>query len=171
MLPVPPLTIAPQALGMDASMMTPGAGALGLPPSVRQGFNVAGMQEALAARAPLAGQAFGQVFRMPEALHTQNVAAALDPVSNTQPSGRTDSEIQKVSKDFEAIFLRMLFKEMRNTIQKTGLMGNSRAMEYFESMYDEQVAQQMTEAGGVGFANVVYQQLRQSTMPHVRTWS
>jgi flagellar protein FlgJ len=171
MMPVPPLSIAPQALGIDAGMMTPGAGALGLPPGVRSGFSVGGMQGALAARVPTAGQAFGRLYGMPSALDPTNAAQALMPAQGTESTVRTDAEIRKVSRDFEAIFLRMLFKEMRDTIQKTGLTGNSRAMEYFESMYDEQVAEQMAETGGVGFGDVVYRQLRQSTMPHVRTWS
>lgn len=171
MMSIPPLSVAPQALGIDAGMMTPGVGAIGLPPTVRNGFTVGGMQEALSIKGSVAGQAFGEVYRMPAALDPSIAAQALDPSAKTDGSGRTDADIRKVARDFEAIFMRMLFKEMRNTIQRTSLMGNSRAMEYFESMYDEQVADQMTEAGGVGFANVVYQQLKNSTMPHARTWS
>jgi peptidoglycan hydrolase FlgJ len=169
MNPISPLTLAPQAFGMDAGMMSASKAVLGLPPSMGRGFSVNGLQGALSLKTPIAGQAFGQTFQMPAMLESSTSAMALDPSRSLSDRGRTDAEVQKVAKDFEAIFLRMLLKEMRQSIQKTGLMGNSKAMEFFESMHDEQIAEHLAQAGGVGMGQIVYDQLRQTTLTHQRT--
>lgn len=171
MQPIAALTIAPQALGIDPASMGFASGAIGMPPSMGSGLSVAGMQRALSLKTPLAGTAFQESVQMPKALDPTSAALALNPAGAASGSGRSDAEILKVSKDFEAIFLRMLMQEMRDTVQKSGLMGNSRAMQFFESMYDEQVAEQLAQAGGVGFGDLVYQQLKQSTNAHLRTTS
>ena len=87
------------------------------------------------------------------------------------PASHSDSEIRQVSKNFEAIFLQMLFKEMRNSVQKSNLFGNSQAMEFFESMHDEQLTQQLASTGGMGLGKMVYEKLKNATLPHQKTFS
>jgi len=70
----------------------------------------------------------------------------------------TPAEMQKVAKQFEAIFLRMMLKEMRSTVEKSGLSANSPAMKLFESMQDDQTADSLSNQG-IGIGNLVYQQL------------
>lgn len=82
----------------------------------------------------------------------------------------SDAQIKKVSKDFEAIFLQMMLKEMRNSVQKSGLMGNSQATDFFESMQDEQISRQLASAGGIGIGNVIYGQLQKASAPHQKSF-
>lgn len=96
-------------------------------------------------------------------------AKTLNPLSGL-PS-HSDAELKQVSKNFESIFLQMLFKEMRNSVQKSDLFGNSQGMEFFESMHDEQLTQQLASAGGLGIGNMVYQKLKGAIVPHQKTYS
>ena len=79
--------------------------------------------------------------------------------------------MQEVSKNFEAIFIRMLLREMRNTVQKSNIFGNSRTVEFFETMRDEQLADQLASSGGLGIGNLVYQRLLEATGSHQKTYS
>jgi flagellar protein FlgJ len=80
----------------------------------------------------------------------------------------SDAELQKVAKQFEAIFLRMLLKEMRATVEKNALTGNSRAMEFFESMKDEQYADNLSNQG-IGLSDMIYRQLTIAANKNQRT--
>jgi flagellar protein FlgJ len=71
--------------------------------------------------------------------------------------------MKKVSKQFESIFLRMLLKEMRSTVEKDPLSGNDRAMEMFQSMQDDQFADTMSEKG-IGIGDMVYRQMMSDTL-------
>jgi len=94
---------------------------------------------------------------------------ALNPLDGTK--GHTEAEVKKASQDFEGIFLRMVFKEMRNSVEKSSLFGNSRAMEFFEEMHDEQLSQQLAASGGLGIGTMVYQSLQKTILPHQKTFS
>jgi flagellar protein FlgJ len=94
-----------------------------------------------------------------------------DAMTPTDASGEASSRerLEKVSKDFEAIFLRMIFKQMRSSVERSSLLGNSRAMEFFETMRDEQLADSLAKAGGLGIGNMIYQRLQEATVPHLRS--
>ena len=79
--------------------------------------------------------------------------AASDPSS--------DEAIKKVSKQFEAMFLQMMLKSMRDATPKGGLLDSS-ATETFEQMHDQQLVQQMSEQGSVGIGKMVEQYIRRS---------
>jgi flagellar protein FlgJ len=95
--------------------------------------------------------------------------AGLNPLHG--PAIHSDAEIKQVAKNFESIFLEMMMKEMRNSVQKSGLMGNSRGMEFFEGMYDEQLSRQLSTGGGIGLGQMVYEKLKAATVPHQKTFS
>lgn len=68
---------------------------------------------------------------------------------------KDESEIKEVCKQFESIFVNMLFKEMRKTVQEGGLTEKSNARETFEGMLDEEMSKKITEAGGIGLADMM----------------
>jgi flagellar protein FlgJ len=76
--------------------------------------------------------------------------------------------MQKVAKQFEAIFLRMMLKEMRSTVEKNALTGNSRALDMFESMQDDAFADKMSTQG-IGLSDMVYSQLTAAAVKNQRT--
>lgn len=94
-----------------------------------------------------------------------NGAHHLNPLTGTPTY--TTAEIKKVSQNFESIFMRMMFKEMRDSVQKSNLFGDSKPMELFQSMYDDQLSDTLSDAGGIGLGKLVYQQLEKATNPHL----
>ncbi len=157
---IPALSTAPMML----------TGSTQVPSLMGNGLSVTGMQQALSLKTSVAGAAVAKTFDMPTQLDATTAAQAIT-TEKVSGSKHSEAQIQKVARDFEAIFLRMLLKEMRSSVQKSGLMGNSRATEFFESMYDEQIADEMSKAGGVGLSQIVYNQLQSSTLAHQRTFS
>lgn len=154
---------------------------LPLSPSIQsKGFTVSDMQQALALKPSLAAQAAGQVSMGPlgpEGISALNpLKSELNPLnpaftSLTGVKSHTDAELRQVSHKFEAVFMRMMFKEMRQTVQKSNLFGNSQALEFFETMQDDQMSDKLASAGGFGLGNVIYQRLKQVTAPHLKTFS
>jgi len=59
---------------------------------------------------------------------------------------------ERAYKDFEAMFVQMLLKEMRKTIPDNGFFPKSPAMENYEEMLDGSIAQAMAESGQLGIA-------------------
>lgn len=93
----------------------------------------------------------------------QSLSAAnhLNPLVGT-PTYST-AELKKVSENFESIFMRMMFKEMRDSVQKSDLFGDNKTMGLFQSMYDDQLSTSLSDAGGIGIGKMIYQQLEKAT--------
>ncbi|MGB0359614.1 MAG: rod-binding protein [Litorivicinaceae bacterium] len=72
-----------------------------------------------------------------------------------------DAAIKKASQQFEAMFLQMMMKSMRATVEKGGLF-DSASTETFEQMYDQQLVMAMSERGSTGLAQMVEKFIRQS---------
>lgn len=149
-----------------------------LPLQNRTAFKLSDFQQAHATQSSIASQMAGEaiinntfISHLPSSPSTQ----ALSPLKQLNPlSGahiHSDSEIQKVSKEFESIFLQMLLKEMRNSVQKSGLLGNSQAFGFFESMHDEQLSSQLASAGGIGISRMLYERLKGATEIHQKSFS
>lgn len=65
---------------------------------------------------------------------------------------------EAVGKQVEAMFARMLLKEVRKAMPKDGLMGG-REVEMFTDMLDEQLAERIAEGGSLGLADQISQML------------
>ena len=76
-------------------------------------------------------------------------------------NGQNDAAIKKAAQQFEAMFLQMMMKSMRATVEKGGLF-ESQASETFEQMYDQQIVMAMSERGSTGLAQMVEKFIRQS---------
>ena len=76
-------------------------------------------------------------------------------------TGQDDAAIKKAAQQFEAMFLQMMMKSMRATVEKGGLF-ESQASETFEQMYDQQIVMAMSERGSTGLAQMVEKFIRQS---------
>ena len=84
----------------------------------------------------------------------------LTQLSNLSETGKnkTNEEIKSLSQQFESIFVHQLLKSMRSTVQKSGLF-DSHATQMYESLYDEEMANLMTEKRSIGLADIVYKDL------------
>jgi len=128
-----------------------------------RGFSVPALQKALSLQPSLASSAASRVMG-DRSLSISGAAPSL-----SSEGIHTDDQLRKASKDFEAIFLRMIFKQMRSSVERSSLLGNSRAMEFFETLRDEQLADSLAKAGGLGIGDMVYQKLQEATVPHLKT--
>lgn len=72
-----------------------------------------------------------------------------------------DEEIMKAAKDMETYFINQLFKEMRKTTNnQEGFFKKSYAQKMFEEMLDEEYSKAASEAGGIGLAEAIYEDIK-----------
>lgn len=65
--------------------------------------------------------------------------------------------VKQVATQFEALFMQMVLKSMRDATPKSGLL-DSQEQQTYTSMLDEQLAQKIAQ-GGTGLADVIARQL------------
>jgi len=68
-------------------------------------------------------------------------------------------EMKKACQEFEALFLSMMYKQMKASIPKSGLIPEDAGSEIFESMFDEKLMEEAAKGRGIGLADTLYKQL------------
>jgi flagellar protein FlgJ len=102
------------------------------------------------------------------------------PINNTfyaDPQGlaalRADAKAQDPSaleaaaKQFESLFTQMLLKSMREATKSTSadsMFGGSEQTEFYQGMFDDQMAMHLSQGRGLGLADMLVQQLSSSRM-------
>ena len=77
--------------------------------------------------------------------------------------------LQGAAKQFEAMFLQMVLKSMRDTVPSDGLM-HSDQTRFYNGLLDQQLAQDLSGSSrGVGFARLIEEQLGRHLLPSVET--
>ena len=97
-----------------------------------------------------------------------NAADMTEAASSVPKHKEADVEAQKLREaceGFEAMFLSMMYKQMRATVPETDLFGKkSNAIKIFEDMRDTELMTAASKAGGIGIADMMYKQLS------IKTW-
>jgi flagellar protein FlgJ len=75
-------------------------------------------------------------------------------------SGDKSKQLRKACENFEAVFISKMWQEMRNTVPKEGYM-HSKQEDMYISMFDKDFAEKMAQSGGIGLADMIYDQLSQ----------
>lgn len=88
----------------------------------------------------------------------QQAAIQAKKTENTKGSNYL-AQIKNVSREFESIFLNYMLQQMRKTVPEDSLMGNSPAKDIFMGMQDEELSKELSRAGGIGLAAMLYSQL------------
>lgn len=83
-----------------------------------------------------------------QSLNELKAKAGEDPAANIRP----------VARQVEGMFVQMMLKSMRDALPKDGLFSSERTRLY-TSMYDQQIAQQMTAGKGLGLAEMMVKQM------------
>ena len=123
-----------------------------------------------AARTNAEAQSFqamlGELKRKAEASkETESHVKAAQPLSYEpkHPMTAADKESKKLREaceGFEAMFLSMMYKQMRATVPESVLLGKkSNALEIFEDMRDTELMNSVAKGGGIGIADMMYKQL------------
>ncbi len=86
---------------------------------------------------------------------------AYDPVLFS-PSGDEMMKNKKVASEMESLFLFQLLKEMDATIERDeeGFM-SSQYEETYRSLFNQEIAREMAQAGGIGIQDMVQTNLEQ----------
>ncbi|RZN22298.1 flagellar assembly peptidoglycan hydrolase FlgJ [Escherichia sp. E2593] len=83
-----------------------------------------------------------------QSLNDLKAKAGEDPAANIRP----------VARQVEGMFVQMMLKSMREALPKDGLFSSENTRLY-TSMYDQQIAQQMTAGKGLGLAEMMVKQM------------
>jgi len=93
----------------------------------------------------------GRTGSVPEMEHIRN-----------EPS--SERRIKSVCTEMESLFLQHLLKEMRSTVQKSGLCGGGKAEEMFTSLMDTELARELSKkGGGIGLGAMLETHLMRKT--------
>jgi len=71
--------------------------------------------------------------------------------------------LKKVCSDFERVLLEMMYKEMRATVKKSGLIKEDYGQKVYESMLDEKIVDAAVKGGGIGLGDALYKLLKPKT--------
>lgn len=78
---------------------------------------------------------------------------------NTLDDPEYQAKLKEACKGFESMFIQMMWKEMRSTVPENSLFGESQGEKIFRDMLDTEMADRISDAGGMGLADVMYEQL------------
>ena len=73
-------------------------------------------------------------------------------------SQNQSKKLRDACEKFEAVFITKLWKEMRSTVKKEGYLHSKQEDQYL-SMFDKDFAEKMAANGGIGLADMIYDQL------------
>lgn len=76
--------------------------------------------------------------------------------------GEDSKKLYQACQELESVFVNTVIKTMRQSIQKSGLMGASFAEETYQSMLDEEYSKQISKTKTLGIADIMYKQLSQN---------
>lgn len=69
-----------------------------------------------------------------------------------------DDRLKEVCKEFESIFISMMFKQMRATVPKSDYLSNDSATEIYNSMLDDELCN-VASKRGIGLGDILYKQM------------
>lgn len=75
------------------------------------------------------------------------------------PLSQDDAALKKACTEFETIFIESVIKAMRKTVPKDGLFSGGFGEDVFQELLDQEIAGQIGGRGGLGIADMLYNQL------------
>lgn len=81
-----------------------------------------------------------------------------------------EEKLREACEGFESVFVQKIWEQMRKNVQHDSYL-HSRDEQMYQGMYDAEFAKKMTEAGGIGLADMLYEQLSQRLGESSRTTS
>lgn len=79
-----------------------------------------------------------------------------------EAGSNSQEALEKVAKQFEALFTQMMLKSMREASVGDGLFDNDQSRMY-QDLYDKQIAVELSSKQGLGLADLLVQQMRGET--------
>lgn len=98
-------------------------------------------------------------------IHTLTLSNRIDrikekmEVGQLSSSSKNSAELKNACAELESLFIFYLFKEMRATIPKGGLINRGRGEEIYTSMLDSQMARELASGQGIGLSTLFMERL------------
>lgn len=98
-------------------------------------------------------------------IHTLSWSNRIDRIKEKMEAGQLSSssknpaELKNACAELESLFIFYLFKEMRATIPKGGLINRGRGEEIYTSMLDSQMARELASGQGIGLSTLFMERL------------
>ncbi len=83
-----------------------------------------------------------------------------ESLTNTSLENSTDEELMNVCKSFEAYFIEQVYKGMKNIVKSDD--DQNAYMQCFGDILTQSYAENATEAGGIGLAQMLYESMKRS---------
>ncbi len=90
------------------------------------------------------------------------IPAAAKPARQGGPGA---ASAKKVGREFEAMFVGMMLKSMRDTVGKDKLTGGGHGEETFRSLLDQEYASAAAASGSLGLAAAIEKELTKRPLP------
>lgn len=89
----------------------------------------------------------------------QSTLSGLNGLGKSQASPEQKAKkLREACEGFESIFIQKMWEDMRKTLPKSTLL-HGREEQFWQGMYDQELAKKMTSVGGIGLADMMYAQL------------
>jgi len=93
---------------------------------------------------------------------TRDYAFKMEAVKkNLMPPVDKEKKLRESCEGFESIFIQKMWEQMRASIPESGFL-KGREEKFWQGMYDQELAKSMASAGGIGLADMMYDQLSRS---------
>ncbi len=104
--------------------------------------------------------ALSSLSNMASSEYEKNKIEDFEAALNEASKNNNKDEIKKVAQDFEAFFIKTIFKSMRETSKLSeSLIEKSFDREMYEQMMDEKMAEDISQGRGIGLAEKLYEQM------------
>lgn len=100
-----------------------------------------------------------QITAKPEEILADQTAGKARKLGNGQDKAREAKAVKKVAQEFEAIFIGMMMKSMRETVGKNEVISGGHGEEVFRSLLDQEYANTAAASGGTGLASMIEKEL------------
>lgn len=120
-----------------------------------------------AAKEQADASAFEEVLRKAKQTDADKLAgkvAGRRVLTAEEKAEKLDKELKEACQGFEAMYMELMYKKMRDTVPEDELFGDSNADKIWQSMLDSEMMQQAAKSGGVGVADMLYKQLKPQVM-------
>ncbi len=98
-------------------------------------------------------------------------SAKLESFQDALLMAEDDEELKNACEQFEQYFINLMFKEMEKTVLKdkseNSMFKESQAEGIYKDFLYQEYAKNMTDAGGIGLANQMYEQMQRQNQGRV----
>ncbi len=108
----------------------------------------------------------------PSQLQTQQMELKQHEIKSLGQSKLSEAEkaakLRETCESFESIFIQKIWQQMRATLpQENPLVGKEE--KFWQSMYDQEFSKHMSKSGGIGLADMMYEQLSENLFNVTKT--